>query len=92
MPLIHPRLIKEITNKALDIPESHYEILSTWERSIRTREIYKIKETSLSGEFRQKILSKVLGYKTYTDGNIYNLYPEYQLGSGSVDVALGFFY
>lgn len=53
--------------------------------------IYKVKETSLSGEFRQKILADILGYKTYTDENIYNLYPEYQLGSGSVDVALGFF-
>ena len=53
--------------------------------------IYKVKETSLSGEFRQKIIANILGYKTYTDQNIYNLYPEYKLGAGSVDVALGFF-
>ena len=91
MPLFHPRLIKEITNKPLVIPPKHFEVLETWVKSIQTMSIYKVKETSLSGEFRQKILANILGYKTYTDQNIYNLYPEYKLGTGSVDVALGFF-
>ncbi len=91
MSLFHPRLIKEITDKPLAIPQSHNDILNPWVESIKSKSIYKVKETSLSGEFRRKILADILGYKTYTENTNYNLYPEYKLGSGSVDVALGFF-
>jgi adenine-specific DNA methylase len=92
MPLFHQRLINNLTEKPLEIPKAHAEVLSRWAKSIEGQTIYKVKETSLRSDFTQQILANILGYDTFScEGPSYSLAEEYQLGSGSVDVAFGFF-
>lgn len=92
MHLIHPRLIKRITETTLAVPDEHAVILDRWAASIQDLSIYKIKETALRSDFIHKILVGVLGYDTVSSkGTTYSLAEEYPLGSGSVDVAFGSF-
>ena len=85
-------LQNELKKTPSQIPEGHFEITKSWAESIKNKAIYKQKETALHGHFIQRILLDILGYDGFTDGkSAWNLQREQQIGSGSVDVALGTF-
>ena len=85
-------LQNELKKTPLQIPEVHSEIVQSWAESIKNKAIYKQKETALHGHFIQRVLLNILGYDGFTDGkSAWNLQREQQIGSGSVDVALGTF-
>ena len=85
-------LQNELKKTSSQIPEVHSEIVQSWAESIKNKAIYKQKETALHGHFIQRVLLDILGYDGFTDGkSAWNLQREQQIGSGSVDVALGTF-
>jgi type I restriction-modification system DNA methylase subunit len=92
MPLFHPKVIKKITEAPIPVPEEHAEILKTWAQSIEDLTIYKQKETSLHGTFKDKIVTQILGYHPFSSGaKNYDVFPEFPLAGNRVDLALGVF-
>lgn len=92
MPLFHPRVIEKLVAKPMAVPDAHAEILKTWAQSIEDGTIYKQKETSLHGTFKDKIVTQILGYHPFSSGSqYYDVFPEYPLAGNRVDLALGIF-
>jgi len=58
---------------------------------VRHPSFRKVKETSIRGEFIQKVLVTILGYTPYRADSIFTIATEEALGRGAVDVALGEF-
>ena len=67
------------------------EILRQWGETIRDRSIETQKETALHGNFKQRIICEVLGYRDFNDSGEWTVDVEAAIGSGSVDLALGHF-
>ncbi|MDY6994308.1 MAG: hypothetical protein SVR94_17120, partial [Pseudomonadota bacterium] len=92
MPLFHPRVLKKaLKNNPLVLSDTHKQILETWRISIENGQLFKQKEVSLHPHFVQKILIEVLGYQGFSATDTYSLYPEFPIGRGAVDIALGHF-
>jgi len=64
---------------------------SNWAAQVRHPNFRKAKETAVRGEFIQKVLVTVLGYKPYHPGETFTVATEESLGKGAVDTALGTF-
>jgi len=73
------------------IPADHLATLGDWAELIRSNRIHTLKETALHGEFADKIVKGVLGYRGPADGAEYTLSTEQAILRGSVDLALGHF-
>lgn len=69
----------------------HRQILSDWSRLISANRIGAIKETSLSADFKSKIIESVLGYTAPVGNDEYTVESEQKILKGSVDLALGHF-
>ncbi|MGD9664084.1 MAG: DNA methyltransferase, partial [Novosphingobium sp.] len=67
------------------------EILRQWGETIRDRSIETQKETALHGNFKQRIICEVLGYRDFNDTGEWTVDVEAAIGSGSVDLAFGHF-
>ena len=91
MPLFHPRILQKSLKPPPSLPFTHQAILEDWRHSIESGQIFKQNETSLHHHFVQKILIEVLGYQSFSSTTVYSLYPEYPVGKGRVDIALGHF-
>jgi hypothetical protein len=89
MPLFHPRIIEKHISEASPLPSSHYRILKTWEENLN-KGIYN-SETQNDGEFIQRILIDVLGYRGSSSGGTWTIAKNQPVGRGNVDVALGNF-
>lgn len=66
-------------------------ILSDWSDLISSNKINQIKETSLSADFKSKIVEAVLGYTSPVGNDEYTVESEQKILKGSVDLALGHF-
>jgi hypothetical protein len=64
---------------------------AAWASQVRHPSFRKAKETSVRGEFVQKVLVTILGYTPYRAGEPFTVATEEALGKGAVDVALGDF-
>jgi hypothetical protein len=64
---------------------------AAWASQVRHPSFRKAKETSVRGEFVQKVLVTILGYIPYRAGEPFTVATEEALGKGAVDVALGDF-
>jgi hypothetical protein len=89
MPLFHPRVIKKHIQFAQTVPPAHAGILNAWAESLAHGTFDR--ETSHDGEFIQRILIDVLGYKGSSAGMSWTVAKNQPIGSGNVDVALGRF-
>lgn len=69
----------------------HQKILSDWSALISNHKINTIKETSLSADFKSKIVEAVLGYTSALGNDEYTVESEQRILKGSVDLALGHF-
>lgn len=67
------------------------EVLRQWGDTIRDRSIETQKETALHGNFKQRIICDVLGYRDFNDSGAWTVDVEAQIGAGSVDLAFGHF-
>lgn len=78
--------------KHVDQPKSeHSEVLANWSNLISSNKINKIKETSLSADFKTKIVEAVLGYTSPVGNDEYTVVSEQKILKGAVDLALGHF-
>lgn len=66
-------------------------ILREWAATIADGSINQQKETSLHGNFKQRIVCDVLGYTDFNESGSWTVDVEAQIGPGSVDLALGNF-
>jgi type I restriction-modification system DNA methylase subunit len=89
MALFHPRVINKHTQFAPTVPPQHIEILGAWAESLVQGTFER--ETSHDGEFIQRILIDVLGYKGSSAGTNWTVAKNQPVGSGNVDAALGSF-
>ncbi|WP_198808519.1 Eco57I restriction-modification methylase domain-containing protein [Leptolyngbya sp. BL0902] len=99
----HHRLFQEKTlSRALkgftfpdDITTRHQTMLQ-WVKALESGTLDAVKETSLHGEFLQKVFQEVLGYRSVVGGagQQWELHAEQTIsdGGGSADGALGFFH
>lgn len=62
-----------------------------WAAQVRHPKFRNAKETSVRGEFIQKVLVSILGYTPYRADAAFTIATEEALGKGAVDVALGEF-
>jgi hypothetical protein len=73
------------------LPEDHAKILTEWRDLIHSGRLAQLKEVSLHGDFRAKILEGVLGFRGPTGAGEYSVSSEQQILRGSVDLAIGRF-
>lgn len=91
MQLFNSKTIKRHIARAAAPDPAKLEILRQWGDTIRDRSIETQKETSLHGNFKQRIICEVLGYQDFNDSGQWTVDVEAQIGAGSVDLALGQF-
>ena len=89
MPLFHPRIVEKHVKVPQELPQAHAEILSAWAKSLDKGTFDR--ETSHDSEFIQRILINILGYTGSGSGDQWTLGKNEPVGSGNVDVALGYF-
>jgi hypothetical protein len=89
MALFHSRILDKYYYADRTIPTEHLNILGAWKESL-SKGIFD-RETSHDGEFIQRILIDILGYRGSSSGNHWTLAKNQPVGSGNVDVALGNF-
>ncbi len=82
---------RALTKIVFDPTEQQRKAAKDWAAEVRHPSFYKAKETSVRGEFIQKVLVTVLGYTPYRAGETYTIATEEALGKGAVDTALGTF-
>jgi len=93
MPLFNQRFLKrQIDRESSSIPTEHHALLEAWSNDIKTGHIQTVSEDKIEARFHLQILQGVLGYTT-DDGmhDNWNSQPKVQIGSGRVDLALGYF-
>lgn len=71
--------------------DDHLKALSDWSDLISSNKISRIKETSLSADFKTKIVEAVLGYTSPVGNDEYTVESEQKILKGAVDLALGHF-
>ncbi|MES2496851.1 MAG: DNA methyltransferase [Pseudomonadota bacterium] len=91
MQLFNPKTIRRHILHAAPAPAEHLQILRSWADTIRDGSIHTQKETALHGNFKQRIICDVLGYRDFNDSGQWTVDVEAQIGAGSVDLALGQF-
>jgi hypothetical protein len=89
MPLFHPRIINKGVRNAGAVPAAHLKTLSDWAFNLSDG-VYD-SETQNDAEFIQRILVEVLGYTGSSAGGQWTVAKNQPIGSGNVDVALGYF-
>lgn len=89
-PLFNQRLIARRTSNQ-PTPAKHKQLLHAWAETIRSKIIYKQKESELRGPFIQRFFIEMLGYRPFGNGSEWTINDEKRTGSGSADTALGFF-
>jgi hypothetical protein len=90
MKLFNVKTIKKFADIG-EIPSEHFKLLNDWRELITSGRIEQLKEVSLHGDFRSKIIEGVLGYRGPTGTGVYTVSSEEKILRGSVDVALGHF-
>ncbi|MBO0734154.1 MAG: hypothetical protein J2P49_07540 [Methylocapsa sp.] len=88
--LFNQKTIKRALHKAI-FNEQQLAAAKDWAAQVRHPKFSKAKETSVRGEFIQKVLVTILGYTPYRPGETFTLATEEALGKGAVDTALGTF-
>lgn len=91
MQLFNTKTVKRHVAHANAPDPARMEILRQWGETIRDRSIETQKETALQGNFKQRIICEVLGYRDFNDSGQWTVAVEAQIGAGSVDLALGRF-
>lgn len=91
MQIFNVKTIKRHIDRAAAPDLAKLEILRQWGDTIRDRSIETQKETALQGNFKQRIICDVLGYRDFNDSGQWTVAVEAQIGAGSVDLALGQF-
>lgn len=91
MQLFNTKTIQRHVARAPVPDQTKLEILRQWGDTIRDRSIETQKETALHGNFKQRIICDVLGYRDFNDSGRWTVDVEAQIGAGSVDLALGQF-
>jgi type I restriction-modification system DNA methylase subunit len=90
--LFNQKTIKRaLTKVRLDASAEQLKAAKDWAAQVRHPKFHKAKETSVRGEFIQKVLVTILGYTPYRAGETYTVATEEALGKGAVDTALGTF-
>jgi hypothetical protein len=82
---------RAFTKVVFDPTEQQRKVTKDWAEQVRHPKFRKIKETSVRGEFIQKVLVTILGYIPYRPGETFTIATEEALGKGAVDTALGNF-
>jgi hypothetical protein len=91
MTLFNPRLIKKLLKNPLPVPGDHLVVLRNWASSIRDKSIHDRNEIQLEGDFKSRIVERVLGYTAFGKGIVQTVQAKQPMGSGTVDLALGEF-
>jgi hypothetical protein len=78
------------TKIVFDPTKQQLEVAKDWAKQVRHPK-FRAKETSVRGEFIQRVLVTILGYKPYRPSEIFTIATEETLGRGAVDTALGAF-
>lgn len=91
MQLFNSKTIQRHIARAAAPDPAKLEILRQWGETIRDRSIETQKETALHGNFKQRIICDVLGYRDFNDSGEWTVDVEAQIGAGSVDLAFGRF-
>lgn len=91
MQLFNTKTIRRHIARAAAPDPAKLDVLRQWGDTIRDRSIETQKETSLHGNFKQRIICDVLGYQDFNDSGQWTVDVEAQIGAGSVDLALGQF-
>ena len=86
MNLFNQRIINKAILGAGDIPSDHLETLSNWPDAIKGRS-----EVAIQGDFKARIVENILGYQGATGSEKQTVDAEHQMGTGRVDLALGYF-
>lgn len=89
MSLFHPRVVNKHIDHVPAITQQHAATLAKWSENLE-KGIYD-SETQNDGEFIQRILIDVLGYKGSSNGEHWTVAKNQPIGKGNVDVALGNF-
>jgi N-6 DNA Methylase len=84
-------LQRAFTKVVFDPDEQQRKAAKDWAEQVRHPNFRKAKETSVRGEFIQKVLVTLLGYTPYRAGETFTIATEEALGKGAVDTALGTF-
>ena len=91
MQLFNNKTIKRHILRASEPDPAKLDALRQWGDTIRDRSIETQKETALHGNFKQRIMCDVLGYRDFNESGQWTVDVEAQIGAGSVDLALGHF-
>ena len=97
MNLFNKKLLQQKIQNFTDFPEGSelerkQKILDGWIMSLKDRDLDKTKERSVEKSFLIRIFSDVLGYTDMGNGSeVFNLFPDFTIGSIFADGALGFF-
>lgn len=91
MQLFNSKTIKRHILRASEPDPAKLDALRQWGDTIRDRSIETQKETALHGNFKQRIMCDVLGYRDFNESGQWTVDVEAQIGAGSVDLALGHF-
>jgi type I restriction-modification system DNA methylase subunit len=82
---------RAFTKVVFDPTEQQRKVTKDWAEQVRHPKFREVKETSVRGEFIQKVLVTILGYTPYRPGETFTIATEEALGKGAVDTALGNF-
>ncbi|MGH6796027.1 MAG: hypothetical protein ACREDH_12735, partial [Methylocella sp.] len=89
--LFNQKTIKRaLTRIVFDPTEQQLKAAKDWATQVRHPK-FRAKETSVRGEFIQKVPITILGYTPYRPGETFTISTEEPLGKGAVDAALGAF-
>lgn len=89
MPLFHPRIIEKHIKTVKPASSEHLSIVTAWAENVASG-IYN-SETKNDGQFIQRILVELLGYRESNAGSPWTVQKNQPVGKGNVDVALGSF-
>ncbi|MEA3406368.1 MAG: N-6 DNA methylase [Pseudomonadota bacterium] len=95
MSLFQDKILKKHLPKDLSIPIDHLTNIKKWKQLIESKDLIKQSEVAMHAPFMQQIMIDVLGYQAIGSDDNYTIAREYaiskQQGTGSVDLALGYF-
>lgn len=91
MPLINPRVLEAALGSPEAIPNEHLSLVTHWAESIRDGSIRGQNETQLEGDFKNRIVEQILGYRSFGSGHPQTVKAKVLMGTGEVDLALGHF-
>ncbi len=86
MALFNKRILKKIIGDGQVVPSEHLVLFSHWAENVK-----KQKEVAVQGDFKARIIENILGYCGVSANAQQTIAAEYKIGSGEVDLALGYF-